>query len=710
MEFRAAIDIEDGSDQAHWGLARSYEGIGQFYEAVDELRRTIELNPDNLEAKVKLGNYLLVFNPPQIDEAERLLQDVLARDPKFIEGHILKASVMAARGKTEEEVLAVLNYAISLDPGRTESYVSLARFYAKSEKLQEAEQTLQKGISVNPNKALGYLEYGRFLALRERFPEAEAQFAKAIEVEPKNIEAHETIAQFYTGQKQFDKAEQAYKQLVQVEENSPESRISLANFYAFIDRQDEAIQILNGILADFPQYVRARYRLGEIYLDRGETEKVGEQIEQLLAINDHDPDALMLRVRYNLQANKANEAVKDLEEILKKKPNQKDALFYMTQARIDLGQVDQARAFIGDLEKYHPNFLRSKLLKIQASFAGGEAGLALVQSNELLQLLKTTSPDSENSGQSLEDLRIRAMSSRGLANLQMGNIAQARQDLEEVARLKPNSTAGMINLAKVFVAERNFPEAINLFEKALAADNRNFDALSGLTGVLTKQKQFAEAQARIDKSMQENAGRSEMMPALHYLKSDVYMAEGNFSAAENELKRTIEIDNNYLPAYSAYASLLIERNQIDAGIEQYRKVVERQPSATVYTLLGMLEDTRNNAAEAEKNYRKALEIEPDSPIASNNLAWLIASQRGNLDEALQLAQATVSRNPNTAGYYDTLGWVYYQKGLYSAAIVHLKKAVALDAAEAARSGSQPNPDYRQRLTMALNSAGGKPSV
>ena len=49
------------------------------------------------------------------------------------------------------------------------------------------------------------------------------------------------------------------------------------------------------------------------------------------------------------------------------------------------------------------------------------------------------------------------------------------------------------------------------------------------------------------------------------LKSDVFTAQKNLQAAEAELKKAIELDENYLPAYSAYASLLIARNQTDAS-------------------------------------------------------------------------------------------------------------------------------------------------
>lgn len=711
MEFRAAADIDKDSAAAHWGLARAFENLGQFNETIEELRKTSELAPENLEAKTKLGNYYLLVQPPMIAETEKILEEIFAKDTNFIEGHILKASLFAAQGKSEKEVLDVLNQAIALNPNRTESYISLARYFMKQDKAKDAETAIQKGISVNPNVALGYIEYGRFLGFADRPAEAEAQFKKATEVEPKNIEAREAIAEYYVAQKQFDKAEIAYKDLVQVQENSPESRVSLANFYAQIGRKDEAVSIFNEILTEKPEYVRARYRLGEIYLTQKENDKVSEQIEALLKINDKDAEALLLRARLNLQDNKAEDAVKDLEEILKKLPSHRDALFFMTEARLALGQTDQARAFIGDLDKYHPNYLKTRLLKIQAAFADNDAESAFRLSNELFEMSKGIVPDAATMAQEITELRIRALSARGLANLQLGKLAESKADLQEVLKSSPKSAGAMVNLAKVFIAEKNLAEALKLYENALANDNKNFDALSGSINVLNRQKQFASAHAKIDEFLGKNADRKDFAAALHYLKSDIFIAEKNNDSAEVELKKALELDENYLPAYSGYASLLIAKNQTDAAIEQYKKAVEKKPSATIYTLIGMLEESRENSSEAEKHYRKALEITPETPIAANNLAWLIAdSGQGNLDEALQLAQKTVNKNSNVAGYYDTLGWVYFKKGLYSPAVEQLKKAVALDEAEAKLNGAKPNSAYRLRLGTALASSGDKLSA
>ncbi len=708
MEFRAAADIDKDSAAAHWGLARAFENLGQFNETVEELRKTAELAPDNLDAKTKLGNYYLLVQPPMIAETEKILEEVFGKDAGFIEAHILRASLFVAQGKTEKEVLDILNQAIALDPNRTESYISLARYFMKQEKAKEAETAIQKGISVNPNVSLGYVEYGRFLGFADRAAEAEAQFKKATDVEPKNIEAREAFAEYYVAEKQFEKAERAYQDLVQIQENSPESRVALGDFYAQIGRDDDAVRTFNEILTEKSEYVRARYRLGEIYLDQKETAKVGEQIEALLKINDKDAQALLLRARLNLQDNRGEDAIKDLEEILKKLPSHRDALFFMTEARLALGQTDQARAFIGDLDKYHPNYLKTRVLKIQAAFADNDAENAFRLSNELFEITKGIVPDAATMAQEIGELRVRALSARGLANLQLGKLAESNADLQEVLKRSPKSAGAMVNLARVFIAEKNYAESLKLFENALLTDDKNFDALSGSISVFNRQKQFAQAHSKIDQYLAKNADRKDVSAALHYLKSDIFIAEKNTESAEVELKKAIESDENYLPAYSTYASLLIAKNQTDSAIEQYKKAVEKKPSATVYTLLGMLEEARNNAPEAEKNYRRALEITPETPIAANNLAWLIADGgQGNLDEALQLAQKTVNKNSNVAGYYDTLGWVYFKKGLFSPAVEQLKKAVALDDAEAKRTGAKTNAAYRLRLGTALASSGDK---
>ncbi len=710
MQFRAAVESDTTSAKAHWGLARAHENLGQFTDTLEELRKTVELDNNNLDAKAKLGNYFLLVQPPMIAETEKVRDEILAADQSFIEGHILTASILAAQGKPDTEVVNAVNKAIALNPKRIESYVSLQRLYMTREKAAEAETAIKRGIAECPDSVTGYMEYGRFLMYANRDPEAEAQFNAALAVDASSIEARESIAEFYVTSGQMEKAERAYHELVQVQENSPESRLVLAEFYSKADRKDDAIATLNQILTETPEYVLARYRLSEMYLDRKDSAKMGEQLDALFKINDDDLEALMLRARLKLQENKAQDAIKDLEEILKKQPSAREPLFLMTQAKLSFGQTEQAGAFLADLDRYHPGFFKADLLRIQAAFAAGDGARALKFANYLIEKANTATPTADLTAQTIQDMRVRGVSSRGLANLDLGKLAEARSDLQEIVRLSPRSSSAMINLAKVYVTERNNEAAFGLYEKALSADPQSFDAISGLVTSAIRLNQTAKAHGRLDQMIAANAGRGDLAAALHFLKSTVFTAEKNTAETERQLTAAIELDADYLPAYSAYASFLVGENRTVEAVEQYKRVIEKRPAAPIFTMLGILEDSRGNTTEAEKAYRRALEISPETPIAANNLAWLLADNQGNLDEALQLASLAVSKNQSSAGYYDTLGWVYLKKGLASPAVEQFKKAVAIEESNSRRSGVTPTPGYRVRLGMALAKASDKASA
>jgi len=257
MQFRSAVESDSNSANAHWGLARAQENLGQFSETLDELRKTIELDKTNLDAKAKLGNYFLIIRPPMIAETEKLRDEILRTDPMFIEGHILSASILSARGKPETDVVNCINGAIALNPKRVESHISLARFYMTANKAVEAEAAIKNGLAEDPASVVGLMEYGRFLMYSSRNAEAGTKFNNAIAADQSSVEAREAIAEFFVTSRQIQKAETAYLDLVQMQDNSPESRLVLAEFYSKTDREDEAINTLDRLIADEPEYVLA---------------------------------------------------------------------------------------------------------------------------------------------------------------------------------------------------------------------------------------------------------------------------------------------------------------------------------------------------------------------------------------------------------------------------------------------------------------------
>ncbi len=58
-------------------------------------------------------------------------------------------------------------------------------------------------------------------------------------------------------------------------------------------------------------------------------------------------------------------------------------------------------------------------------------------------------------------------------------------------------------------------------------------------------------------------------------------------------------------------------------------------------------------------------LAPNDPGGYKNLAWLFAERKTHLDEALQLAKQANELAPNRGELLDTLGWVYFQKKVYT---------------------------------------------
>ena len=81
--------------------------------------------------------------------------------------------------------------------------------------------------------------------------------------------------------------------------------------------------------------------------------------------------------------------------------------------------------------------------------------------------------------------------------------------------------------------------------------------------------------------------------------------------------------------------------------------------------LGTLEEARGDRGKAEAYYRKSLQIQPQQPVAANNLAYRMLVSGENVDVALTLAQKARQSMPNSPNTADTRARAYYHKGTYA---------------------------------------------
>jgi len=718
LEFRNAIQIDENLASAHWGLARAYDGLGRGGEYLEELTRTVKLDPANADARVRLANaYLLAYarqkNPDLLAEAERLAGEIAAREPNNPDGRILQANIVFLKGDKDAAARAelMIKEAVALDPKRVESYMGLARFYLQVGRVPDAESVFKQAIAVNDGSALAHTEYGKFLAQLKR-GEAEAEFRRAVEVEPENRDARWVLASYYLVNQRFPQAEEAYKAWAQLDWDKPDGKARLADYYATVGRFDDAAKLYDEIVKASPDYARGRYRLGEISLQRGDQQAAKAQIDELLKRNAKDPDALFLRARMLSGQGKLKDAISDLKTVLDSDPRSKLGLYFMADALYRDGQFEQARAKAGDLERYYQDFLPAKLLQIQIGLDSGDAEGARRGADDLVKKLQDTTPAGDVTPQFLSDVKTNALLLRGKAALRLGGaeptpqqLASARADFDAARQAQPNSPLPYVNLADAAAMEKKPDEAWQQLDRALAIDPTNFQALTGLINLGAATGKLDQVRSRIE----QLAGQRPNEAPLQYLLGQAYR-NGNqqqppdAARAEAAMRRAVELDPDYMAAYSALAEIYFGTQQPDRAIDEYKKITERRPDDFVaFRNIGMIEAGRNNLDAAADYYHRVLAIRPDEPVAANNLAAIYADYgKGNAEEAMRLAQDVARRYPSEPGFADTLGWVYYRKGLYRDAVEQLQRAVAGSAKRNA-----DNSLYRWHLGAALAKNGDK---
>ena len=137
-------------------------------------------------------------------------------------------------------------------------------------------------------------------------------------------------------------------------------------------------------------------------------------------------------------------------------------------------------------------------------------------------------------------------------------------------------------------------------------------------------------------------------------------------------------------------------------------------------MAGVLFFGERKVAEAEREFRRAIELNPNYPLAHQWLAILLAEQ-GRDVEARERADAAVKLDPMEATFYQTRGLVHYYGRRYSEAVASQRRALEIrpqlpfarvvlvkalvmsgDAAGAVRACDEVNALYTTNTDLLLN--------
>ena len=133
---------------------------------------------------------------------------------------------------------------------------------------------------------------------------------------------------------------------------------------------------------------------------------------------------------------------------------------------------------------------------------------------------------------------------------------------------------------------------------------------------------------------------------------------------------------------STLGDVLRQKEDYTDAVKAYDRAIELIPEGGrgrwfAHYARAIAHERLDNWTEAEADFRKALELNPEQPQVLNYLGYSMVEQQVNLDEALDMIERAVAKEPDSGYIVDSLGWVLYRLGRYDEAVGHMERAVEL---------------------------------
>ncbi len=658
VEYRNAIQADPRDGELRLKLADLYSKTGNLALAAGEFVGAADILLDRPDVQVKAGNLLLLGG--RFDDAKVRAEKGLAVAPRDVESQILLANALAGL-KDLSAAVAEIEEAIRLQPDRSATYANLGVFELNRGHNDAAERAFTKATELDPRSAPALLALANFYWVTGRPKNVEAALLRAVTIQPDNLLVLRAMAGFAMTQNKPADAEQHLKKILDISK-SPEAAVALADFYISRKNEASARDLLQPLTASTSARTgsMASVRLAALDHAAGRRDDAYRRLDQVLATNSTDLQALLVKSTMLLDEGRRDEALAPAERAVETHADSTAAFFTLGRVQAARNQTDAAIAAFKEALRLNPRATGAQIALARLHLATGHSAESV-----------SFAEDAIRSDPGNADARLAL--ARGL--IARGDLARAETELGRLTAAYPRSAAVKVQNGVLLARRNNLTAARAAFEQALKLEPESAEALGGLVALDLGAKQPAAARDRVS----ERIKSPEASTAVLMLGARTYASTGDGQTAEQLLRRVLQKDASYLPAYAALGQLYVRQGRLDAALSEFDAMAERDPKpVAALTLAGIILEAQGKTQEARARFERVLQINPSAPVAANNLAWIYVESGANLDLALQLAQTAQRGLPESPEVSNTLGLIYYKKNLLSLAIPALKASADRD--------------------------------
>jgi TolB-like protein/Tfp pilus assembly protein PilF len=217
--------------------------------------------------------------------------------------------------------------------------------------------------------------------------------------------------------------------------------------------------------------------------------------------------------------------------------------------------------------------------------------------------------------------------------------------------------------------EEDFKKSIQYFEQAIEFDPGYALAYTGMAdayivlsdwGYFDPKEGYLKAKDYVLKAMEINQDLAEAHASLAFLR---YVYDRNWTEAEKEFKRAIEMCRDDPEIHEEYAAFLSKLGQFDEAFDQINIALELDPASIISNLLkGWIYYLTKQYDEAIYWFQKALELEHSLSEVYFYIS-LCYLQKGLYEEEIEIYQRGMSIDPESSYYIAHVGNVYKEHGI-----------------------------------------------
>jgi len=393
--LQAVIKSDPANSEAHYVLGIAFEKLGDPEGAEREWREALRLRPEFLDAVRALAGVAL--HKGDVNALDQIASQMIGLQPSSAEGYSLRALSNISRQRFAAAD-ADIRKAIDSAPESSFGYVQMGNLKLAQKQFGAAAKAYQAALDRNQNSTDALRGLLNTYVAQKQVDQAIAAAKTQIEKSPNNSGFYDLLGSVLFGNKKdLTNAEGAFKKSAELDKTNSDALIKLAQVQAAEGSIDQAIATCRHGFEDNPSQVGLYILLGDLYQSRRDWKEAADAYQKVLAIK---PDNAL--------------ASNDLASVMLESGENLDVALSLAQtARRGLPESPGVADTLGWV-LYQKGAYRSAIDSLQ----------------EALKLaLKSNFPDNPKVHYHL-----------AMAYLKTGQSTLARQQIQQLLRLDPNST------------------------------------------------------------------------------------------------------------------------------------------------------------------------------------------------------------------------------------------------------------------------------